>query len=49
MERPDIAVLKPGTATIVDKSGNELKAPNPYAWDYSSAIAVEVEMSPHRY
>ncbi len=25
-----------------------MKAPNPYAWDYSSAIAVEVEMSPQK-
>jgi hypothetical protein len=47
-ERPDIAVLKPALTTIEDKAGNELTISNPYAWDYASAIAVEVEMSPQK-
>ncbi|MDG7011920.1 MAG: TraM recognition domain-containing protein [Nitrososphaerota archaeon] len=47
-ERPDIAVLKPALMDVVDKSGNELRIPNPYAWDYSSVVAVEVEMSPQK-
>lgn len=47
-ERPDIAVLKPGLTTVKDKAGNEFRAPNPYAWDYTSVTAVEVEMSPQK-
>jgi hypothetical protein len=47
-ERPDIAVLKPAPTTAEDKNGSELRISNPYAWDYSSAIAVEVEMSPQK-
>ena len=47
-ERPDIAVLKPALMDVVDKSGNKLRIPNPYAWDYSSVVAVEVEMSPQK-
>jgi predicted transcriptional regulator len=47
-ERPDIAVLKPATAVTVDRNGNELRGPNAYAWDYSSVVAVEVEMSPQK-
>jgi len=47
-ERPDIAVLKPALTVSVDKSGNELRGPNAYAWDYSSVTAVEVEMSPQK-
>jgi len=47
-ERPDIAVLKPALAVTVDKNGNELRGPNAYAWDYSSVVAVEVEMSPQK-
>ena len=48
LERPDIAVLKPALTTVKDKSGNEFRAPNPYAWDYTSVTAVEVEMSPQK-
>ena len=33
---------------VKDKLGNELRMPNPYLWDYSSAMAVEVEMSPQK-
>ena len=47
-ERPDIAVLKPALTVTVDRSGNELRTPNPLAWDYTSVIAVEVEMSPQK-
>jgi hypothetical protein len=47
-ERPDIAVLKPGLTVTVDKSGNELRGPNAYAWDYTSVVAVKVEMSPQK-
>ena len=47
-ERPDIAVLKPSLAVTVDKNGNELRGPNAHAWDYSSVVAVEVEMSPQK-
>jgi len=47
-ERPDIAVLKPALAVTADKNGNELRGPNAYAWDYSSVVAVEVEMSPQK-
>ena len=43
-----LAVLKPALAVTVDKNGNELRGPNAYAWDYSSVVAVEVEMSPRR-
>ena len=31
-----------------DEAGNKLKGPDPYVWKYSSAIAVEVEMSPQK-
>ena len=47
-ERPDIAVLKPALSVTVDKNGNELRGPNAHAWDYSSVVAVEVEMSPQK-
>jgi len=46
--RPDIGVLKPSIKEVKDKLGNELRMPNPYLWDYSSAVAVEVEMSPQK-
>jgi hypothetical protein len=35
-------------ATIEEKKGTEVKAPSAYAWDYASATAVEVEMSPQK-
>jgi len=47
-ERPDIAVLKPMLSVTVDKNGNELRGPNAYAWDYTSVVAVEVEMTPQK-
>ena len=49
-ERPDIAVLVPAVTTFEDKEGLELpqRIPNPYVWDYTSAIAVEIEMSPQK-
>jgi predicted transcriptional regulator len=47
-ERPDIAVLKPSVTTVQVKGAAEAKVPSGYAWDYSSATAVEVEMSPQK-
>ena len=47
-ERPDIAVLKPSVTTVQEKGAAEAKVPSAYAWDYSSATAVEVEMSPQK-
>src|SRR5271157_1759713 len=47
-ERPDIAVLKPSVTTVQVKGAAEAKVPSAYAWDYSSAMAVEVEMSPQK-
>jgi hypothetical protein len=47
-ERPDIAVLTPSITTVEEKKGGESKVPSAYAWDYSSATAVEVEMSPQK-
>ena len=47
-ERPDIAVLKPMLSVTVDRNGNELRGPNAYLWDYTSVVAVEVEMSPQK-
>jgi DNA helicase HerA-like ATPase len=47
-ERPDIAVLQPRIIEIEDKRGNKSRVPDPYNWDYSTAIAVEVEMSPQK-
>jgi predicted transcriptional regulator len=47
-QRPDIAVLKPSVTTVQEKGAAEAKVPSAYAWDYSSAIAVEVEMSPQK-
>jgi hypothetical protein len=46
LEAPDIAVLKPAPKTIKDKLGNDQVISNPYAWDYTRATAVEIEMSP---
>ncbi|MGH9918491.1 MAG: winged-helix domain-containing protein, partial [Nitrososphaerales archaeon] len=46
--KPDIAVLKPCVREIKDKEGNELRMPSPYDWDYSSVLAVEVEMAPQK-
>ncbi len=46
LERPDIAVLKPAPKTVKDKLGNDQRISNPYAWDYTTATAVEIEMSP---
>ena len=31
-----------------DEAGNKLKAADPYVWNHSSAIAVEVKMSPQK-
>ena len=46
-ERPDIAVLMPSTIMVTEKGRkDETRAPDPNTWDYSSATAVEVEMSP---
>jgi TraM recognition site of TraD and TraG/Helicase HerA, central domain len=45
-EMPDIAVLKPAPKTIKDKLGNDKRISNPYVWDYTTATAVEIEMSP---
>jgi len=47
-ERPDIAVLTPSIITVEEKKGGESKVPSAYAWDYSSATAVEIEMSPQK-
>jgi hypothetical protein len=33
---------------IKDRDGNELRMPDPYNWDYSSMVAVEVEMAPQK-
>jgi hypothetical protein len=46
--KPDIAVMKPRTREIKDKDGNELRMPDPYYWDYSTVVAVEVEMAPQK-
>ena len=46
--KPDIAVLKPCVREVKDKDGNELRMPDPYYWDYSSTVAVEVEMAPQK-
>jgi hypothetical protein len=46
--KPDIAVLKPCVREIKDRDGNELRMPSPYDWDYSSMVAVEVEMAPQK-
>ena len=46
--KPDIAVLKPCVREVRDRDGNELRMPDPYYWDYSSKIAVEVEMAPQK-
>ena len=48
VERPDIAVLKPAPKTVKDKLGNDQRISNPFAWDYTTATAVEVEMSPQK-
>jgi len=45
---PDIAVMKPRPREIKDKDGNELRQPDPYYWDYSTLVAVEVEMAPQK-
>ena len=45
-EMPDIAVLEPAPKTVKDKFGNDQRIPNPYVWDYTTATAVEIEMSP---
>jgi Helicase HerA, central domain/TraM recognition site of TraD and TraG len=47
-ERPDIGVLRPKIIEVEDKRGNKSRVPDPYNWDYSTAIAVEVEMSPQK-
>ena len=47
-ETPDIAVLQPKIIEVEDKRGNKSRVPDPYNWDYSTAIAVEVEMSPQK-
>ena len=46
VERPDIAVLKPAPKTVKDKMGNDQRISNPHVWDYTTATAVEIEMSP---
>jgi hypothetical protein len=46
LEMPDIAVLKPAPREIKDKFGNDRRISNPWRWDYTTAIAVEIEMSP---
>jgi hypothetical protein len=46
--KPDIAVMKPRTREIKDRDGNELRMPDPYYWDYSTVVAVEVEMAPQK-
>ena len=49
-ERPDIAVLMPAVMTTEDAENGNLpqRIPNPYVWDYTSAKAVEIEMSPEK-
>jgi hypothetical protein len=46
LEMPDIAVLKPAPKEIKDKFGNDKRISNPWRWDYTTAVAVEIEMSP---
>jgi hypothetical protein len=46
LEMPDIAVLMPAPKTIKDKLGNDKRISNPWVWDYTTATAVEIEMSP---
>ena len=46
--KPDIAVMKPRPREIKDRDGNELRLPDPYYWDYSTLVAVEVEMAPQK-
>ena len=40
--------LKPSVREVKDRDGNELRMPDPYYWDYSSMVAVEVEMAPQK-
>ncbi|MGA2666379.1 MAG: hypothetical protein ABSF83_15695, partial [Nitrososphaerales archaeon] len=46
--RPDVAVLLPRVLEVEDGKGYDSRIPSPYVWDYSTAIAVEVEMSPQK-
>ena len=41
-------MLKPAPKTIKDKMGNDHKISNPHVWDYTTATAVEIEMSPQK-
>ena len=46
LEMPDIAVIEPAPKTVKDKYGNDQRILNPWVWNYTTASAVEVEMSP---
>jgi hypothetical protein len=46
LEMPDIAVIEPAPKTIKDKYGNDQRILNPWVWNYTTATAVEIEMSP---
>ena len=46
LEMPDIAVIEPALKTVKDKYGNDQRILNPWVWNYMTATAVEIEMSP---
>ena len=46
LEMPDIAVIEPAPKTVKDKYGNDQRILNPWVWNYTTATAVEIEMSP---
>jgi DNA helicase HerA-like ATPase len=47
-EMPDIAVLQPRVLEVEEKKGYKSRVPDPTNWDYHTATAVEVEMSPQK-
>jgi len=46
LEMPDIAVIEAAPKTVKDKYGNDQRILNPWVWNYTTATAVEIEMSP---
>jgi hypothetical protein len=46
LEMPDITVIEPAPKTVKDKYGNDQRILNPWVWNYTTATAVEIEMSP---
>ena len=47
-ERPDIAVLMPAVRRSRTRRAISQRISNPYVWDYTTANAVEIEMSPQK-